>query len=105
MIPSAKRLFGDSEFLFQHTKTTTAWFADHQINVISWPANSSDLNPIENLWGIVERKMTSLHPSNQAELKAAVETTWTSITTEQCHLLVSSMPRRIQVVRSKRSTN
>ena len=33
------------------------WFKDHGIPVLNWPANSSDLKPIENLWGIVKRKM------------------------------------------------
>ena len=104
MLSSAERLFGDAKFVFQQdsapahsAKSTAVWFADHHIDVLPWPSNSPDLNPIENLWGIV-KKMASLCPSNLAELKTAIETTWASIKPEQCHLLISCMPRRIQAV-------
>ncbi len=64
MLPSADQLFKDADFIFQqdlapaHTaKSTKSWLNDHGVGVLDWPANSSDLNPIENLWGIVKRKM------------------------------------------------
>ncbi|KAI2664493.1 Transposable element Tc3 transposase [Labeo rohita] len=40
-----------------------------QPGVLDWPGNSSDLNPIENLWGIVKRKMRNKRPKNADELK------------------------------------
>ncbi len=49
----------------------------------------------ENLWGIVERKMRNLKAD---DLKAAVKETWASIPPQQCHKLITSMPRRIEAV-------
>ncbi len=63
---------------------------DHGIPVLNWPANSPDLNPIENLWGIVKRKMRYARPNNAEELKATIRATWALITPEQCHRLIDS---------------
>ncbi len=104
MLPSADKLYGDADFIFQqdlapaHTaKGTKSWFNDHGVTVLDWPANSPDLNPIENLWGIVKRKMRDTRPNNADDLKAVKET-WASIPPQQCHKLITSMPRRIEAV-------
>ncbi|KAL0146748.1 hypothetical protein M9458_058088 [Cirrhinus mrigala] len=105
MLPAADQLYGDADFIFQQdlapahsAKDTSTWFKDHGISVLNWPANSPDLNPIENLWGIVKRKMRYARPNNAEELKATIRATWALITPEQCHRLIDSMPRRIAAV-------
>ncbi len=105
MLPSADKLYGDADFIFQqdlapvHTaKGTKSWFNDHGVTLLDWPANSPDLNPIENLWGIVKRKMRDTRLNNADDLKAAIKATWASIPPQQCHKLITSMPRRIEAV-------
>ncbi len=55
MLPSADQLFKDADFIFQqdlapaHTaESTKSWLNDHGNGVLDWPADSQDLNPIEN---------------------------------------------------------
>ncbi len=86
MLPSADNLYGDADFLFQQdlapahsAKGTKSWFNDHSVTVLDWPANSPDLNPIENPLGIVKRKMTDTRPNNADDLKAAIKATWASL--------------------------
>ncbi|KAI4876901.1 hypothetical protein NFI96_008614 [Prochilodus magdalenae] len=110
MPPAADQLYGDADFIFQQdlapahsAKATSTWFKDHGIPVLNWPANSPDLNPIENLWGSVKRKMRNTS-NNAEELKATIRATWALITPEQCHRLIDSMPCRLSaVIQAKRT--
>ncbi len=68
MLPSAYQLF--KKRCFQHdlapahtAKSTESWLNDHGVCVFDWPANSPDLNPKENIWGIVKRKMRNKRPN------------------------------------------
>ncbi len=98
MLPSADKLFKDSDFIFQqdlaptHTaKSPKSWLNDHGVHVLDWPENSPDLS-------IVERKMRNKRPKNADKLKATVKETWAFIPPQQCHKLITSMPRRIEAV-------
>ncbi len=72
MLPAADQPFKDADFIFQQdlapacsAKSTKSWLNDHGVCVFDWPANSPDLNPTENLWGIVKRKMRNKRPKMQ----------------------------------------
>ncbi len=60
MLPSRQRLFQGRPCAFQqdnakpHTAAiTTAWLRSRRVRVLNWPACSSDLSPIENIWRII----------------------------------------------------
>ncbi len=88
MLPSADKLYGDADFIFQqdlapaHTaKGTKSWFNDHGVTVL------------DRLTNIIWPK-----PYRESDLNAAIKATWASITTEQCHRMIASMPHRINAV-------
>ncbi len=76
MLPSADQLFKDADFIFQqdlapaHTaKSTKSWLNDHGVGVLDWPANSPDLNPIENLITSMPRRVEAVIKAKGAPTK------------------------------------
>ena len=56
-----------------------------------WPGNSLDLNPIENLWSILQDKSST----NLQQLSAILKVAWANINPSILENLVAGMPARI----------
>jgi len=104
MIPASEDLF-EGEFVFQqdsascHTsKATLSWLKDNEVQLLPWPVNSPDLNPIENIWGLMKKKLKILAPKDQNELTKFVNRAWYDISQDHCKKLVESMPDRLRDV-------
>ena len=85
----------------KHTsKKAQTWFKDNGFKVLSWPAQSPDLNPIEHLWNHLKRRLAGYEtaPSGMLELWERVEKDWYKIGAEVCQNLIESMPRRVAAV-------
>ena len=79
------------------------WFQDKEIDVINWPAQSPDLNPIEHLWDHLKRKLrVSPPPRNLDQLWDQVQEIWNAIDNDVCLQLVRSMPKRLKEVRKSK---
>lgn len=92
-------------WIFQHdndpkhtARSVKAFLTEQSVTVLEWPANSPDLNPIENLWHTIKTKLSQNHITNIHGLYSAFENAWRSIPVETCNKLVESMPRRCKAV-------
>lgn len=74
------------------------WFRAQKVSVIPWPSQSPDLNPIENLWDELKKKLGGQYFTNRDQLWEAVQKEWHSIPLGTCQKLVDSMPLPIQKV-------
>jgi hypothetical protein len=83
-------LIGGQNWIFQqdnasiHAATSTwNWMAEWQVKWLDWPSRSPDLNPIENLWGIMVRRLyrNGRQFMSVTELKAAIAAEWDAIQT------------------------
>jgi transposase len=82
-----------------HTaKTTKRFFSDNNIDVLPWPASSPDLNPIENLWGILKVRVDRRKPKNKEELITYAKEEWNGIEMETVRRTIESLPNRIELV-------
>ena len=78
----------------------TRWPAE----LMEWPPQSPDLNPIENLWSILDNKIRKRkkQPSNTDELFLIPQDEWQNLDATLLQNLVNSMPKRCQALINSR---
>ncbi|KAI4887171.1 hypothetical protein NFI96_004172 [Prochilodus magdalenae] len=81
-----------------HPKSTRAWLNMKGWNILEWPSQSPDLNPIENLWWDLKKAVTVRKPKNVTELEAFAHEEWAKIPIVpreedvEINLIVPSLP-------------
>ena len=102
-LPSCDLLFGGpSECIWQqdndpkHTsKSCMAILEKHSFTKLDWPSQSPDLNPIENLWSILDHQLKARAPNNTEKLFNILKKGFYVLPVELLDKLVCSMPDRI----------
>jgi hypothetical protein len=87
----------------KHTsKKAKDFFKDQDINLLFWPANSPDLNPIEHLWSYLKQQLAKHQspPAGMIELWEHVQEEWNKIPKSICQSLIESMPDHIKAVKA-----
>ena len=70
-----------------------------------WPAQSPDLNIIENFWSIVKNDVSKQTPTSKLDLWTLVEDAWNKIENNVVYDLYDSIPRRIHAVLKNKGLN
>lgn len=95
------------DFIFQQdnapchvSRATRQWFEDNGFDVLPWPAQSPDLNPIEHVWHYIKVKLSgyALKATSIGALWDRVNYEWNRVPQEYIVKLYQSMPTRIRAV-------
>lgn len=102
-------LFGTADILYpegyvlvqDNARAHVAWdtllfLVGNGVDFSSWPSQSPDLNPIENLWAVMKTKVEAELPTTKPELKNAIVKVWRDIDPVYTSNFVHSMPNRIE---------
>jgi transposase len=106
LIPSAERLFTENTvwWLLQdndpkhRSRLVQDWLFFKGIQCIDFPPHSPDLNPMENLWNRLKRRVEEHNPRTIEELQQQLHSAWQRISKKFLAKLSDSMPRRCQAV-------
>lgn len=87
----------------KHTSRVVAdWLQSNEVRVLKWPAQSPDLNPIENLWEIVDRQIRLHNYTRKEDLSNAVLSEWQKVSKDTVDKLIGSMHGRcVAVIKNK----
>jgi transposase len=99
------------DIIFQHdndpkhvSKYTRTWLNNNNINVLEWPSQSPDLNPIEHIWSDIKYQLRKLsrQVTSKEDLWDKLQDIWNNIEVEKCTKLIETIPKRISdVIKAK----
>lgn len=102
LLPYIDRIYG-RDCVFQHDNAsihssgaTKAFLKEENVTTMNWPAKSPDLNPIENMWGVLARAVYADGRQFQTRdsLISTIKKCWEDITLGYATKLLNSMPKR-----------
>lgn len=97
LVPGFKFIFQQDNASIHTAGTTKSWLQQQTFEVLEWPAKSPDLNPIENAWAELARKVYD-HGRKQYDslepLKVAIEKAWDDLDMGYIESLFKSLPKR-----------
>ncbi|GBM19806.1 Transposable element Tcb2 transposase [Araneus ventricosus] len=102
VFPTGNGLFQQDNTPCHKARIVLEWFKEHidEFHLMSWPPNSSDLNPMEHIWDVMEWQLRAQTPPclNILTLHDCCLDIWYNLSPVMYQKLVASMPRRVAAV-------
>lgn len=80
------------------SRLCTAYKQENDFDVLDWPSQSPDANPIENVWALMKFKLRGKKMWNVKQLIRQIRLIWRSLSPDYAIKLVENMPRRCQAI-------
>lgn len=98
-------IMGLDHFIFQHdndpkhsSKLVSEFLEVSEIEVLDWPSQSPDLNPIEHVWAYMKKELRGTNFKTKNDLKVELVRLWNSLPQGFIYKLVKSIPKRVKEV-------
>lgn len=112
LVPAARGWFKDNQSGWQlqqdkataHTAKSTMRFLEQEdVTVVEgWPPKGDDINPIENLWAILDERLEGKKFKTKNGMKKALLEIWKQVDEQLLHNLVDSVPNRLRrIIKAK----
>ncbi|XP_065684059.1 transposable element Tcb1 transposase isoform X1 [Hydra vulgaris] len=107
LVPQIREWYGSDFWIFQQdsapchkSKKVMTWFQQNAVQVLPWPGNSPDMNPIENLWDILKNEIHQIPITTKSQLIERLIHVWFHSTKIKflCKSLIESMPHRVKAL-------
>ena len=110
-LSAAKRLFPGQWELYmdsdpKHTaKKITSFLNAQGIHLTNPPSMSPDLNPMENVWSMLDDNLKDLPKSNDSSLRKSIRRAWDKIEQTKIQNAIRSMPTRLLLVKKSKKSH
>jgi transposase len=91
-------IFQQDNAPIHNAASTTEFLLENEVNTMNWPPQSPDLNPIENLWGELNRVTKDRQPRDLEQLEEIINKAWHEISDVYITDLIESMHERCKAV-------
>ena len=109
--PVIAKNFADKPYVFQddnapvhRARSVMTYMEENHVNTTTWPAQSPDLNIIENVWLHIKRELKNVSEriGSKQQLFEEIQTIWENVSVDYVRQLYETIPSRIsEVIRMK----
>ena len=86
--------------LVTRQQSTEGWLEQHGVAVVEgWPTKGDDINPIENLWAILDERLEDKKFKTEKGMKKKIRHLWDELDSSLLHNLIESIPDRLRRIR------